>query len=154
MRMKFLAPVAALMIGLAAIPAKADVKVGTLSCDVEPGIGLIIGSQKKVSCTFYGTNGLVSEYVGTIGKLGVDIGFTSATRIMWAVVAPGANVGNSLAGTYTGINAEATLGVGVGANALIGGMNKSINLQPVSIQGQAGLNVAAAVSSLTLKKVH
>lgn len=154
MRMKFLAPVAALMIGLAAIPAKADVKVGTLSCDVAPGVGFIIGSQKKVSCTFYGTNGSVSEYVGTIGKLGVDVGFTSATRIMWAVVAPGTNVGNSLAGTYTGVNAEATLGVGVGANALIGGMHKSVNLQPVSIQGQAGLNVAAAVSSLTLKKVH
>lgn len=154
MKMKFLAPLAAVMVALAAIPAKADIKIGTLACDVEPGIGFIIGSQKGVSCTFRGTNGSEVEYVGSIGKLGVDVGFTSATKILWAVVAPGSGDGGALAGTYTGVNAEATLGFGVGANVLVGGMHKSINLQPVSVQGQAGLNVAAAVSSMTLKKVR
>lgn len=153
MNIKSIATIGAVMLGLAAIPANAAIKVGTLSCDVEPGFGFIIGSSKDLSCTYYGMDGTESHYVGTVGKLGVDIGYTSATRIVWAVVAPSAKTVGSLSGSYTGVNAEATLGVGVGANALVGGMNKSINLQPISVQGQAGLNVAAAVSSIKLKAV-
>ena len=153
MNIKSMLTISALALGLATVPASAGVKVGTLSCDVEPGFGFIIGSSKDLSCTYYGMDGTETNFVGTVGKLGLDIGYTSATRIVWAVVAPGSTAVGSLSGSYTGVNAEATLGVGVGANALIGGMGKSINLQPISVQGQAGLNLAAAVSSIKLKAV-
>ena len=38
--------------------------------------------------------------------------------------------------------ASATVGVGLGANVLVGGSGNSIALQPVSIEGTTGLNVA------------
>lgn len=154
MNLKVFGTLTAMMFGLAATPASADVKIGTLSCDVEPGYGFVIGSHKEMSCTFYGMDGTQVDYVGSIGKLGIDIGFTSATHILWAVIAPGAGSADSLSGSYTGANVEGTVGFGVGANVLVGGMHKSINLQPVSVQGQAGLNVAAAVSSIKLTAVR
>ena len=154
MNIKMLTAIAVVSLGLAAVPAKADVKIGTLACDVDPGIGYLIGSSKDAYCEFTALDGTVTEYEGHVGKLGVDIGYTQATRIIWAVVAPGSSSSHSLAGSYTGVNAEATIGVGVGANVLVGGVRKSINLQPISLQGQAGLNAALTVSSLTLKKAH
>jgi hypothetical protein len=104
-----------------------------------------------VHCTFVSASGRKEHYSGSIGKLGIDIGVTSKSYIKWAVFAPGNIKRGALAGTYVGGSAEATVGVGLGANVLVGGFKKSIALQPVSIQGQTGLNVAAGVSSLTLK---
>ena len=56
----------------------------------------------------------------------------------------------TLAGNYVGGTASATVGVGVGANALVGGFNNSIALQPLSIEANRGLNVAAGVAEMTL----
>lgn len=138
----------------ATAPAQAGgVKIGVLTCKVEGGAGWIIGSSKDVECTFKGTHGRVENYVGSIGKLGVDIGVTTDTRVGWIVFAPGKMKSGSLRGSYTGVSAEATVGVGLGANALIGGFRKSINLQPVSVQAQTGLNIAAGVASLNLQPV-
>jgi hypothetical protein len=135
-----------------AMPAQAGsgVKIGVLTCKVEGGAGWIIGSSKDVECTFKGTKGRREYYTGSIGKLGVDVGVTTDTRLAWIVFAPGKMKAGSLKGSYTGASAEATAGIGLGANAMIGGFRKSINLQPISLQAQTGLNVAAGVSSLNL----
>ena len=100
----------------AAIPAQAGgVKIGVLTCKVEGGAGWIIGSSKDVECKFKGTHGRVENYIGSIGKLGIDIGVTGDTRVGWVVFAPGKMKAGSLKGSYTGASAEATVGLGVGA---------------------------------------
>ncbi len=133
--------------------AKADgVKIGVLTCNVNGGVGFIIGSSKDADCVFKSARGgRVEHYMGRVGKLGVDIGVTGQTVIAWAVFAPGQLKKGSLRGSYAGVSAEATVGVGLGANVLVGGFKGGINLQPVSIQAQTGLNVAGGIGSLTLQ---
>jgi hypothetical protein len=151
--MKKMALATLLALGVAASPAfaKSGVKVGMLTCNVDGGVGLIIGSSKGVSCAF-DNGGKIEYYEGSIGKLGVDIGVTGKTVIAWAVFAPGKVNRGALAGHYAGATAEATVAVGLGANVLIGGSKKSIALQPLSVQGQTGLNVAAGIASLRLER--
>jgi len=132
------------------------VQAGTLICDVSAGIGLIIASQKSVQCTFQPAPTmppLPSEfYVGNINKVGVDIGATSSGQMIWAVFAPSARINpGGLSGVYGGATAEATVAVGLGANVLVGGSNRTVALQPVSVTGQTGLNVAAGVAALELR---
>ena len=133
-------------------PAQAQaVKAGALTCNVASGFGFIFGSSKAVNCTFSPNGGPPQHYVGSIDKFGVDIGYVQSAVIIWAVLAPTTNPGpGSLAGTYAGATASATVGVGVGANVLVGGSGNSISLQPVSIEGNTGLNVAGGVAALTL----
>ncbi len=152
--MKSLFAVAALsgLLATAAQAAPTGIKVGVLDCSVAPGVGLIIGSSKAVLCSFNGANG-VERYQGKIGKLGVDIGFTAAQHLVWAVFAPGAVSRGALEGSYVGASAQATVIAGLGANVLIGGGNNSVNLQPVSIQGQTGLNLAAGLAALELHSI-
>lgn len=127
-------------------------KVGTLTCDISAGIGVIIASKKNVTCMFTPSQpGPREVYVGTISKFGLDIGATSGGEMIWAVYAPSSKRIAALAGHYVGASAEATVGAGVGANVLIGGSNRTVTLQPVSVQGQTGLNVAAGVAGLTLR---
>lgn len=154
--MKKIALAALLMLGLAASPAlaKDGVKVGVLSCKVAPSVGLIIASSKSLDCTFEGTLGKKKErYKGTIDRLGIDIGFTGEGVMSWVVFAPGKLKRGALAGSYGGATAEATLAVGLGANVLVGGSDRSVALQPLSVQAQTGLNVAAGVAALRLKFV-
>lgn len=151
--MKKLITASLVALGLAATPAlaKGGVKVGLLTCSVEGGVGFIIGSSKGVDCVYQPAGGgKVERYEGRLGKLGVDIGVTGNTTIVWAVFAPGKINRGALKGSYAGASAEATVIAGLGANVLIGGFRKSINLQPVSVQAQTGLNVAAGIGSLTL----
>ena len=135
-----------------ATPAQAQgVQVGTLTCNVASGFGFIFGSSRAINCTFAPPGGPPQLYVGSIDRFGVDIGYVQGGVIIWSVVAPTANVApGSLAGTYAGATASATVGVGLGANVLVGGSGNSIALQPVSIQGTTGLNVAAGVAAMTL----
>lgn len=136
----------------AGTPAVAGgVKIGVLNCRIESGVGFIIGSSKDVECEFKRTGGGREYYNGTIGKLGLDIGVTTDGVLGWVVFAPGKTKRGSLKGSYTGASAEATVGLGIGANVLVGGFKKSINLQPISIQAQTGLNIAAGVASLNLR---
>jgi hypothetical protein len=132
------------------------VKAGTLSCDVSGGIGLIIASKKAVSCQFIpAAPGWAQEsYEGSISKFGLDIGATSGAQMTWVVFAAGSPSPGALAGDYAGATAEATFAVGLGANALVGGSNRSIALQPLSVTGQTGFNAAAGVAVLQLTQVR
>jgi hypothetical protein len=133
--------------------AETRVEIGLLDCAVEAGTGFIIGSTKHLACAFAPAGGRPTEhYRGTVKKFGLDIGRTGATYITWAVLAPTTNsyAPGSLAGNYVGVSAEATAGLGLGANALVGGSNKTFVLQPVSLQAQKGLNLAVGFSSFDL----
>jgi hypothetical protein len=131
--------------------AQARVEVGVLTCTVRGGTGFIVGSTKELRCRF-NRPGRDEFYHGTISKFGLDVGATKQSAIAWAVLAPTAKLPpGSLNGNYGGVSAEATVGVGVGANALIGGSNKGIILQPLSVQAQQGLNIAAGVAALKLR---
>jgi Protein of unknown function (DUF992) len=132
--------------------ASADswVKLGTLTCHTKPGWGLVIGSSRSAKCIYSGINGKTVAYNARVTRIGLDVGYTANQTFVWAVLAPGNEDANSLKGTYVGATAEATVGIGVSANALVGGMEKSIALQPVSVGMQTGAGVVAAVSSLTL----
>jgi hypothetical protein len=133
------------------VQAQARVEVGMLTCTARGGTSFIVTSTKDLRCRFHRTGG-DEFYRGTISKYGIDIGATQVTSITWAVLAPTSQLPRrSLSGTYGGVGAEATLGVGVGANALVGGSSGGIVLQPLSVQAQQGLNVAAGVESLQLQ---
>jgi hypothetical protein len=138
----------------AAAPDKGGVKVGYLSCNVASGWGIIFGSTRELECTYSPTSGEPERYKGSISKFGADIGYVRSAVIMWGVFAPSTTLGKgALAGHYAGPTAGVTLGVGLGANILIGGMHSSIALQPISIEGGTGLNVAAGLASITLDYV-
>ena len=142
--------VAALSSGTPAQAQGAGVKVGVLSCNVASGWGFVFGSSRALRCTF-APSGRVEHYSGNISKFGVDIGYTSGAVIVWAVFAPSANIApGALAGNYIGATGSATIGVGAGANVLVGGSDRSIALQPVSIEGNTGLNVAAGIGAMSL----
>jgi len=157
MKFRVMLGVAAAVAGLAfaggANAAPSGVKVGTLTCNVASGWGLIFGSSKDLHCTFHGNASMHNEhYVGSVSKFGVDIGYTEGGVIVWAVFAPASDIKpGALQGGYAGATASATVGVGLGANVLVGGLDKSIALQPVSFEGNKGLNVAAGIGAISLK---
>ena len=127
-------------------------KVGSLTCDISAGIGLIITSKKELTCMFTPSQPEPREvYTGSITKFGLDLGATAGGEMVWAVYAPTNRRFGALAGHYGGASAEVTVGAGVGANVLVGGSNRTVTLQPVSVQGQAGLNVAAGVAEIDLR---
>ena len=135
--------------------AQAPVAAGTLTCDVSAGFGVIIGSRRSVNCTFAPSQpGPVEYYSGTITKVGIDIGATAAGVLVWLVYAPTSRPAGALQGNFAGATAEATVAVGLGANVLVGGSNRTVALQPVSVQGQVGLNVAAGIAELDLRYVR
>ncbi len=132
--------------------AQSNVKVGTLRCEVSAGLGMIITSAKEMRCTFTSARGHRERYYGTIRKFGLDIGATGRGVLVWDVLAPtGGPRRRALAGDYGGVDASATVGAGVGANALVGGSNRSFTLQPLSVQEQTGLALAAGVELMTLR---
>jgi hypothetical protein len=133
-------------------PAQSGVKVGMLNCNVSSGWGLVFGSSRDVNCSFAPAQGKDERYKGTISKFGADIGYSSSAVMVWAVWAPTSSMApGALAGDYGGVTASASAGVGAGANVLVGGFNKSFTLQPLSIEGNTGLNVAAGVAGLKLQ---
>ncbi len=150
--------VCAALLGSVALPLNASaqsggsdrIKLGALSCHESSGWGFIFGSSHSVRCTF--TSGdHVEYYDGSIGKFGLDIGYQKSGVLLWAVVAPTDHYGpDALSGHYGGLTAGATVGLGLEANALIGGSTSEIALQPLSIEGTTGLNIAAGVADLTL----
>jgi hypothetical protein len=154
MRKSVLALAVIAIAGLASVPLQAQssrVRVGGLTCNVAPGVGLIIGSNKSMSCTYQSVDGWSEHYSGNIIIIGADIGVTDTKTIAWAVWAPVNQGGRgALAGGYAGATAEVTVAAGLGTNVLVGGFQNSFMLQPVSVSGQTGANVAAGVSGIQL----
>lgn len=149
----------AVLVGLAALPligeAKEGVKVGTLKCNEASGWGLVFGSSRDLKCIFSPAGkGKPTRYTGKIKKYGVDIGYQQHAVILWAVVSTVEKAKPAdLAGTYGGVTAEAAWAGGLGANVLVGGFKKAYALQPVSIEGLTGANVAAGLLEVELKLV-
>lgn len=135
--------------------AQPRVNIGNLACTVDGGIGLILGSRRNVTCRFTPTGSKrVYTYRGEVSRLGLDIGVTNRSFIRWLVIAPGAVKPGALAGRYAGASAQVSAGLGLGANVIVGGLRDSVALQPLSVQGQTGLNIAAGISSLRLRFVR
>ena len=145
------------LLSTAPVVAQTRVEIGLLSCVIEGGVGFIIGSSKELACTFEPGDGRPAEhYVGAVRKIGIDIGITRKSYVKWGVLAPSAEAYSpgALAGTYVGGSAEASVGVGLGANALVGGSGKTFVLQPLSVQAQEGLDIAAGLTSFELRSAN
>jgi hypothetical protein len=140
---------------LQSTPAAADIRIqiGILTCEVTGGVGFIVGSTRDLDCIYRPARSKYVElYRGTISRYGIDIGRVNSTSLIWGVLAPTSRMRpGALNGTYIGASAEVTAGVGLGANALIGGFDSSIALNPLSLQAQTGVNLAAGVAGLSLR---
>jgi len=151
-RLSFIALAAALAASVSVAKAQDRVQVGMLDCAGSTS-SFVVGSVTELNCSFRPSGvPAVDYYTATVRRVGVDIGFNQQVAVAWAVFAPTRVLGHGeLAGNYVGAAASATVGVGVGANALVGGSGNTIALQPVSVQGQTGLSVAAGVAELRLR---
>jgi hypothetical protein len=128
-------------------------RVGGLTCATGPRVGLILGSRQEMRCVFLATNtGRQYNYAGTIRRVGLDIGVTGGGTLLWGVFARNSNIGRgTLRGSYVGASGNVAVGIGLGANVLVGGSRRTITLQPLSVEGQIGLNLALGVSNLILR---
>jgi Protein of unknown function (DUF992) len=123
-----------------------------LTCNVASGFGWILGSSRTVECQYHPTGGFSERYSGTISKIGIDIGYLAPLAMAWAVVAPSTIPGSdALAGNYFGGTPQVAAGIGGGVNVLFGGSQKSVVLQPVSVEGDMGLYVGAGIAAMSLK---
>ena len=152
MRRSFLLA-ASMMAALAgAVHAQDRVQVGVLECRGGASIGFVVGSVTNLGCVLRIEGVPEDRYIATIRKVGLDLGITQETALAWAVYAPVNRLGpGDLSGNYAGAQGSASLGVGAGGNMLVGGSNNTIALQPLSLQGQVGINVAAGLESLELR---
>lgn len=133
-----------------ALAAKGE--IGTLTCKGGAGVGMIIGSKKTFDCHFKPVKGATETYEATVTKIGLDVGFTSAATIVWTVFSSTDIPGERpLTGEYVGANADASLGIGAGTKILVGGSKNTISLQPLSVQGQTGLNLAVGIADMNLR---
>ena len=146
------AAVTLLASSIAGAYAQQRVQVGILECRGGASIGFIVGSVTNLGCVLRADGMPEDRYVATVRKVGLDLGITQESALAWGVFAPVVRLGpGDLAGNYVGAQGSATLGVGVGGNLLIGGSANSIALQPLSVQGQVGISVAAGLESLELR---
>jgi len=147
---------AAFVVALAwATPGHAQqVRAGLLTCNVSGGLGFIVGSQKTISCVFKPDQtsfpSRQEDYDGTITKFGLDLGITGGGIMVWGVFTNTVAGPGFLAGDYVGASGEASVGAGLGANVLVGGSNRTVTLQPISVSGQIGLNLAVGVTAFHL----
>jgi len=147
--------VAALIASIASANALPPVRAGILQCQGDQNVGFVVGSVTSLECVFQSEGRRPEPYIATVRRYGLDIGFTDQTRFSWAVNAPTGRIGRGdLAGNYGGVGANAAVGVGGGGNFLVGGPQNSYALQPLSVQGQTGLNVAAGVADLELQPLR
>jgi hypothetical protein len=135
--------------------AQSRVKTGVLECRGGASIGLVVGSSSMLTCVYRGDDRFQDHYVGVIRKIGLDLGVTQEVNLTWAVFAPTGRIGpGDLLGNYAGVSGSASVGVGLGANALVGGSNNSVALQPLSVQGQVGFNVQAGLQGFELRSAR
>src|SRR6202022_4318942 len=139
--------VVALVAPIASANALPPVRAGILQCHGGQNVGFVVGSVPSLECVFQSEGRRPEPYIATVRRYGVDLGFTDQTRFAWAVNAPSGRVARGdLAGNYGGVGANASVGVGFGGNFLVGGPQNAYALQPISVQGQTGLNVTAGIA--------
>ena len=128
-------------------------QVGMLTCKLNPSIGFIIAGHQSMECRYVpGAGGAPQAYDGALNMVGINIGITAGGILNWAVLAPTDGIpAGALAGEYVGASGDVGFIVGVGANVLIGGSSRTVALQPVSVEGSVGANVALGVSALKLR---
>jgi hypothetical protein len=145
----------ALIAPIASANALPPVRAGILQCQGGQNVGFVVGSVTSLECVFQSDGRRPEPYVATVRRIGLDLGITAQTQFTWAVNAPNGRLGRGdLAGNYGGVGANASVGIGGGGNFLVGGPANSYALQPISVQGQTGLNVAAGVAGLELQPVQ
>jgi hypothetical protein len=134
-------------------PASAQqVQAGVLECAGGESISFIVGSVSEFNCTYRPNVGPIQAYRATLKRAGVDVGVTAVSGLVWGVFAPTQQIGlGDLSGNYGGATAGGAFVIGAGANVLYGGSNNSFALQPLSVEGQVGLNVFAGVAGLELR---
>ena len=143
------------LIGQPALAQGSTVRQGMLTCRTAPSIGLIVGSTQRLACQFRSNTGLTQDYVGRMNRIGLDIGVTAGGAMAWAVLGSSSALQpGALTGRFVGASGEISVGVGAGANILVGGTAQSVSLQPLSLEGQVGLNLALGVAGLTLTPVR
>ena len=146
------AAVLALVFASADPAAAQRIKAGLLTCDVSGGIGLIIASQKQVSCVYApDLPGPQEAYVGSFSRFGLDIGVTGGGVMVCAVFTDTTRGPGFLAGDYVGASGEVSFVAGLGANVLVGGSNRTVALQPLSVSGDVGVNLALGIGDLSLR---
>jgi hypothetical protein len=146
------AAILALAVSAVSAHAQSRVRAGVLECVGLSGASFIVGSVHEFDCVFRADNGGQYPYVGVVRRVGLDIGFQQRIALAWVVLAPTARVGpGDLAGGYAGVSAGVAVGIGAGANLLVGGSNNTFALQPLSIEGQTGINIAAGVAAFELR---
>jgi hypothetical protein len=135
--------------------ASPPLQAGVLECQGGANVGHIVTSTESFDCIFRSEGRPPQPYLATVRRYGVDLGITSETRMAWAVSAPADQFGRGeLAGHYGGVAANASVGVGFGGHFLVGGPANATVLQPIGLQGQVGMNVAAGATDLELKPVR
>ncbi|MCP9629658.1 DUF992 domain-containing protein [Rhodopseudomonas palustris] len=145
----------ALVATVASASAQERVQVGVIECAGGPNVGYVVGSTTQLECVFKTDGRRPEPYVATVQRIGVDLGFTQNTGLAWAVYAPTRQIGRGdLAGSFGGVGANASFGVGFGGNLLIGGSGNAYALQPLSLQGQTGLNATAGIVDVQLRAVE
>jgi hypothetical protein len=134
--------------------AQNTIRQGVLTCRTSASVGLIVGSRQRLRCQFRSETGRSQNYTGTIGRLGLDLGVTAGGVMAWVVLASTPVIpSGALAGEFVGASGDISLGLGVGANVLVGGTRKSVSLQPLSVEGQVGVNLALGVARMRLTPV-
>jgi hypothetical protein len=147
--------ITALIAGAADTQAQTWVQAGTLRCRLNPSIGFVIFGHQTMECNFQPVSGAVQAYEGAINTVGIDLGVSEGGRFAWAVFGPASGIPyGALSGEYVGASGDVGIGLGAGANVLVGGSNRSIALQPVSLEGSVALNVVAGLSQLKLRPVQ
>ena len=132
-------------------PAWSKSQIGLLRCDTSIGIGEILVRKQTMSCTFTHTDGKTEKYTGTVHQYGVEIGMVKEGHLAWAVFAVSPTSGTGLlAGKYGGVSASVAAGIGLGADVLVGGTGEALSLQPIAVQGEPGIGIAAGVEQIAL----
>jgi hypothetical protein len=138
-----------------ATPAQGEMfRAGRLLCSTSPRIGFLVGSTQSLQCVFYRRNSAQRYiYAGRIRRVGLDLGVTGSGVLSWAVFARNSRIGpGTMRGSYVGASGNVALGPGFGANVLIGGSRRSVVLQPLSTERAIGVNLAATVTHLILRR--
>jgi len=143
---------AMLVASFATANAQSQLQVGVLTCEGGPNVSFVVGSSAEMQCVFESATRRPEPYIARINRIGLDLGFTQQTGLAWAVYAPTNQIGRGdLAGHFGGVGANASVGIGLGGNLLVGGSNNAFSLQPLSLQGQTGLNVTAGIADVDLR---